>query len=148
MQRGRGSSAAAYGWVARHSIRAALASLRHEKNSLSRRFWGRTWLSAPASGSPVPRPMCARERSATPTGPCRSAGPVSGRSDVKVNPHSIGADFEFLVGIGARTGRLQEGLRHIAVPQMVTPTVGFGVGEDEDFAVAAFKPQVEGLRRP
>src|SRR5262250_2433769 len=45
-------------------------------------------------------------------------------------------------------GRLQEGLRHIAVPQLVTPAVRAGIGEDGNVPVNATEADEQRLRCP
>ncbi len=72
----------------------------------------------------------------------------SAGKNIQINPHSVGAYFEFPVVAWARGVRLQKSFRHIAVPQLVAAPAAFGIFEKIEFAVAAFKSQVQGLRRP
>src|SRR5215469_6746657 len=72
----------------------------------------------------------------------------TGRRNIEVNPHPVGRDFKFLVVARARGIRLQESLRHVAVPKMISAPVCFRIFKNAKLAIAALKPEVEMAGRP
>src|SRR6516225_6045015 len=68
--------------------------------------------------------------------------------DRQIDPIAIGADFKLQVFEGVGRVRLQEGLRYIAVPQLVTPAVRTGIGEYGNVPVNATEADEQRLRCP
>jgi hypothetical protein len=56
------------------------------------------------------------------------------RPDVQIDPHSIRANFEFLIATELRRVRLKENFHDVAVPQLVTAAIGIGAGKNGDCA--------------
>jgi hypothetical protein len=68
--------------------------------------------------------------------------------DIQIDPHAVGADFEFEVAVGIGGVRLEKDFGDIAVPEMVAAAGGFGVWKDGDGAKAGLEFEEKGLRGP
>ena len=64
---------------------------------------------------------------------------LSSRSDVQINPISIGTDLELFVPTKIRGVGLQKHFCHIAIPKLVAPPIAFGVRKNGNCAV--FRPE-------
>ena len=71
----------------------------------------------------------------------KSAQPAG--KNVEIDPHSIRTDFKFPVEMLPRRIGLQKCFRHIAVPQMIAPSIGVGVIEREELTIAALESQIQ-----
>jgi len=68
--------------------------------------------------------------------------------DIEIDPHAIGADFEFFVAQRIRGIGLEEDFGDVAVPEVVAAAGRFGVGKDGDGAKAGVESDEQRFRRP
>jgi len=68
--------------------------------------------------------------------------------DVQVNPKTVRAHFKLFVVQRLGSCRLQENLSDVAVPEVIPPSAGLGVGENREAAIVREKSQVENIASP
>lgn len=66
----------------------------------------------------------------------------------EIEPHGVGADFEFEVALGIGGVRLEKDFGDVTVPEVVAAARGFGVRKDGDGTKAGAELEEEGLRGP
>jgi len=68
--------------------------------------------------------------------------------DIQIDPHAVGADFEFLVALRIGGVRAEEDFGYVTIPETVATAIGFGVGKGGYGAKVSVEFDEEGFARP